>query len=84
MSPTNPPVKTQQEVFDAMSKKTRTGSTPDEANEGKDPGFLREFWMFLRQEKQWWLIPLVLGIVCISVLSFVALSPVAPFIYTLF
>ncbi len=48
-------------------------------------GILREFWEFLRHEKKYWLIPIVVILVLFGLLLVVAQSsPVAPFIYTLF
>lgn len=46
-------------------------------------GLLREFWMFMKQEKKWWLLPMliVLGIVGILVLVAYLYPGVAPFIY---
>jgi hypothetical protein len=43
-----------------------------------------EFWAFLKQNKKWWLIPMLLIIALFAVLIFFSGSPVAPFIYTLF
>ena len=46
---------------------------------------LREFLAFLRQEKKFWLIPLVAVLVLFGLLLvFAQSSAVAPFIYTLF
>jgi len=45
---------------------------------------IREFWAFLKQNKKWWLIPILLVIALLAVLVFFSGSPVAPFIYTLF
>ncbi len=46
---------------------------------------LVEFWQFLRQEKKFWLLPIVLILGAIGVLLIVAQSSaVAPFVYTLF
>ena len=46
---------------------------------------LREFWEFLRQEKKYWLAPIVLVLVLFGLLIvFAQSSVVAPFIYTLF
>jgi hypothetical protein len=47
--------------------------------------FLREFWLFLRQRKKYWLLPLlvVMGVFGGLVLLTQG-SAVAPFIYTLF
>jgi len=44
----------------------------------------KEFWLFLKQNKKWWLVPLVLVILLIAGLAIFSGSPVAPFIYTLF
>jgi drug/metabolite transporter superfamily protein YnfA len=44
-----------------------------------------EFWQFLRQEKKYWLVPIVLVFVLFGLLiAFSQSSAVAPFIYTLF
>ena len=46
---------------------------------------LTEFWQFLRQEKKYWLIPIVVIFVLFGLLIvFSQSSAVAPFIYTLF
>jgi hypothetical protein len=43
-----------------------------------------EFWLFLKQNKKWWLIPLLLVILVLVGMALFSGSPVAPFIYTLF
>ena len=46
---------------------------------------LREFWQFLKQEKKYWLAPIVVVFVLFGLLIvFSQSSAVAPFIYTLF
>jgi cell division protein FtsW (lipid II flippase) len=46
---------------------------------------LAEFWQFLRAEKKYWLIPIVLVLLLFGVLMvFSSSSPLAPFIYPLF
>ena len=46
---------------------------------------LREFWEFLRQEKKYWLAPIVIVLLLFGLLLvFTQTSAVAPFIYTLF
>jgi len=46
---------------------------------------LREFWEFLKQEKKYWLAPIVLVLLLFGLLLvFAQSSAVAPFIYTLF
>ena len=50
----------------------------------KRPGLLSEFWSFLRQNKKWWLLPILLVVLVLGALVFLAGSGAAPFIYTLF
>ncbi|HLD69537.1 MAG TPA: DUF5989 family protein [Candidatus Omnitrophota bacterium] len=46
---------------------------------------LKEFWEFLRVRKRFWLAPIVIILVFLSlVMVFMQSSAVAPFIYTLF
>jgi len=45
---------------------------------------ITEFWMFLKQNKKFWQIPIVLVMLLLSVLVFFSGTAVAPFIYTLF
>ena len=46
---------------------------------------VREFWAFMKQEKKYWLAPLLLMFLLLGLLLvFSQTSAVAPFIYTLF
>lgn len=46
---------------------------------------IREFWLFLKIRKKWWLIPIVVSLLLLGVLLlFAETSAIAPFIYTLF
>ena len=46
---------------------------------------LKEFWEFLKHKKRYWLAPIVLMLLLLSLLIvFTQGSAVAPFIYTLF
>ncbi len=46
---------------------------------------IKEFWMFLRVRKRWWLTPIIVMLLLLGLLIFFAQSSaVAPFIYTLF
>jgi len=47
-------------------------------------GLLREFWFFLRHNKKWWLLPILLAILLLGVLVLLSGTGAAPFIYTLF
>lgn len=63
----------------AMSKK-------DEFAKNKDMGIVKELFIFLWQNKLWWMIPII--IVIAVLLVFITLASqsgtAAPFIYTLF
>jgi len=45
---------------------------------------LGELWGFLKQNKKWWLLPMIIVVALFSVLVFLSGTPMAPFIYTLF
>ena len=61
----------------------RSNRFADEAEE-EDIGFLKEFLLFLRDNKKWWLIPLIGSLLLIGLISLLAASGAAPFIYTVF
>ncbi|MEO1524546.1 MAG: DUF5989 family protein [Planctomycetota bacterium] len=50
----------------------------------EDPGIVREFMEFLRDNKKWWLTPILVVTILLIALAFLASSPVAPFIYSVF
>jgi hypothetical protein len=54
------------------------------ADSQQSRGVLAELWAFMRQNKKWWLIPLIVAFVLIGALAFFASTGLAPFIYTLF
>jgi len=60
-----------------------TGGPPDAPG---PPSFFREFFLFLREEKIWWIAPMILVLVLVAVLLLVGRnSPaLAPFLYPLF
>ncbi len=47
-------------------------------------GFLRELAAFMRENKKWWLIPIVVALVLVAALVLLGGTAAAPFIYTLF
>lgn len=53
------------------------------ANE-KQPGITAEFYGFLRENKKWWLLPILLLIGAFGLLVALASTGAAPFIYTMF
>jgi len=54
------------------------------AAEGGQQGILGETWSFIRENKKWWLLPIVLVLIIFGALVLLSGSAVAPFIYTLF
>jgi Family of unknown function (DUF5989) len=54
------------------------------ASEYADRGLLAEFWDFLRFNKKWWLLPIVVALLLIGLLVVLSGTAAAPFIYTLF
>ncbi len=54
------------------------------AAKGGQQGFLGETWSFLKENKKWWLLPIVAVLILFGVLVLLSGSAVAPFIYTLF
>ena len=53
------------------------------AEQGKG-GILREFWGFMKQNKKWWLLPLIVALLVFGLLVVLSGTGLAPFIYTLF
>jgi hypothetical protein len=50
----------------------------------RTPGVIREFWDFLRNNKKWWLTPIIVILLIFSGLVLLSGTAAAPFIYTLF
>ena len=64
----------QEQPADEFARQASEGST----------GFLREFWLFLRGNKKWWLTPIIVVLLLVALLVLLTGTPAAPFIYTLF
>jgi hypothetical protein len=47
-------------------------------------GFLSDLWYFLKTNKKWWLIPILIIFVVTGLLVLLSSTGLAPFIYTLF
>jgi hypothetical protein len=58
-------------AFESASKEERTS-------------IVAEFVFFLKENKKWWLIPILLVIATLALLTFFAGTGAAPFIYTMF
>ena len=47
-------------------------------------GLAAEFWDFLKHNKKWWLLPILVVMLLVGALAMLSGSAAAPFIYTLF
>lgn len=50
----------------------------------EDMSIVAEFMLFLRENKKWWLMPIIVIMLALGALLFFGSTPLAPFIYTLF
>lgn len=50
----------------------------------KNYGVMRELWMFMKENKKWWLLPIVIMLILVGILIVLGQStPLSPFIYPL-
>ena len=47
-------------------------------------GFAGELWTFMKENKKWWLLPILMILLLFGVLVLLSGTAAAPFIYTLF
>jgi hypothetical protein len=68
------PQMTQQQKKDYFAKQA----------EQERSGLIKEFWLFLRHTKKWWLTPIILILLLVGLLAVLGGTAAAPLIYTLF
>jgi predicted amidophosphoribosyltransferase len=56
----------------------------EQAQEGRQAGIIKEFILFLKHNKKYWMIPILITLLALAVLILLGGTAVAPFIYTLF
>ena len=56
----------------------------EKANQQAQTGIVKEFIAFLRENKKFWMIPLLLALLAVGALLILGGTAAAPFIYTLF
>ena len=54
------------------------------ASDQNDISLTAELWSFLRDNKKWWLLPILIVLLGFALLLLLSTSAAAPFIYTLF
>ena len=47
-------------------------------------GFMAELWRFLKENRKWWLLPILILLLIFGLLVILSGTGLAPFIYTLF
>ncbi|MEZ6097465.1 MAG: DUF5989 family protein [Pirellulaceae bacterium] len=62
----------------------RQKTTFEQAGIGKRLTLVQEFWIFVTENKKWWLLPVLLVLGLVGVLVVLGATGAAPFIYTLF
>lgn len=55
-----------------------------EAGKQRELSLIGEFWVFIKENKAWWMIPILLVLAALGVLTMLGSTGAAPFIYTLF
>ncbi len=56
----------------------------DSLAQGKRQNLLQEFIQFLKHNKKWWLLPIIILLLGMGLLFFLSGTAIAPFIYPLF
>ena len=56
----------------------------EKASQGKQGNLISEFIGFLKQNKKFWLLPLIIVMLALTALLILSSTAAAPFIYTLF
>ena len=56
----------------------------EQAQQEKQAGILKEFFLFLRFNKKYWMIPILITLLALAALVLLGGTAIAPFIYTLF
>jgi len=65
-----------------VAKSPLTFKEAEQSN--KSSGLVADLLGFLKENKKWWLLPLILTFLLLATLVMLSASGVAPFIYTLF
>jgi hypothetical protein len=67
-----------------MKPPKNTAAKFDDLARQKRPSLAVEFWYFLKYNKKWWLLPILVTLLLLCLLVLVGGSGLAPFIYTVF
>jgi hypothetical protein len=64
--------------------KPRNKTAFEQAGNQKQSSLLGEFWLMLKHNKKYWLLPIVLVLLLLGLVIVLGGTAAAPFIYTLF
>jgi len=64
-----------------MTERSEREAELERLAEERPPSLAVEFWRFLKENKAWWLAPILLAALAIAALVVLSQSAVAPFIY---
>ena len=56
----------------------------EQAGDEKPLSIVQEFWLFIVENKAWWMVPLLLVLGMLGLVLVLGNTAIAPFIYTLF
>jgi hypothetical protein len=56
----------------------------EQAQQEQQAGIVKEFFLFLKHNKKYWMIPILITLLALGLLILLGGTAVAPFIYTLF
>ena len=66
-----------------MSEENEPNQFRDLATKGRS-SIVTEFWVFLKHNKKWWLLPILIMLLLLGALVLLGGTAIAPFIYPLF
>jgi len=69
--------------MDRPGKERQKTEFEESAEQGR-LGLFAEFFLFLRENKKWWILPILVALVALGLIAVFGSSGGAPFIYTLF
>jgi hypothetical protein len=67
-----------------VKSEARKSEFEQAAAEEANAGFFSDLWGFMKENKKWWLMPLIAVFLIFALLVFLSSTGLAPFIYTLF
>ena len=67
-----------------MSRDSQNVTNFERESQTRRPSLVGEFWDFLKHNKKWWLLPILIVMALVAALVMLSGTAAAPFIYTLF